>query len=102
MEIKVLWTETALKNLEEIFEYYKYKASIKIAKKIVKGIVTTSIKIQGNPQIGKVEELLTNRQNEYRFLIVKNYKLIYWIDNNYIKVASVFDCRQNPEKLDKI
>ncbi len=32
MEIKVFWTETALNNLEDIFEYYKYKASVKIAK----------------------------------------------------------------------
>lgn len=49
MEIKVFWTETALRNLEDIFEYYKFKASYRVAKNIVKGIVKSTIKIQTNP-----------------------------------------------------
>jgi plasmid stabilization system protein ParE len=102
MEIKVLWTETALNNLEDIFEYFKYKASIRVAKRLVKGLVKSTLEIQNSPQIGKIEELLTERQFEYRFLVVGNYKIIYWIDNNYVKIATVFDCRQNPEKLNKL
>ena len=102
MEIKVLWTETALNNLEDIFEYYKYKASIRVAKRLVKGLVKSTLEIQNSPQIGKIEELLTERQFEYRFFVVGNYKIIYWIDNNYVKIATVFDCRQNPEKLNKL
>ncbi len=99
MEIKVFWTETALNNLEDIFEYYKYKASVKIARNLVKGIVKSTIQIQNSPNIGKKEELLADRKFKYRFLIIGNYKIIYWIDDNYIKIATVFDCRQNPEKI---
>jgi len=102
MEIKVFWTETALNNLENIFEYYKHKASINIAKKIVRDLVKTTIKLQKTPQIGKKEELLVGRKFEYRFLIIGNYKIIYWIESNYIKIAAVFDCRQNPEKIKKL
>ncbi len=98
MEIKVLWTNQALRDLEVIFEYYKCNASVKLAKNIVKKIVESSIKIQNSPHIGKIEELLIDRANEYRFLITGNYKIIYWIENNYIKIATVFDCRQNPKK----
>jgi hypothetical protein len=32
-------------------------------------------------------------------LIEGNYKIIYWIDNQNIKIAAVFDCRQNPAKM---
>ena len=102
MEIKVFWTETALNNLEDIFEYYKHKASGQIARKLVKGLVKSTIQIQNSPNIGKKEELLADRKFEYRFLVVGNYKIIYWIEDNYIKIATIFDCRQNPEKFKKV
>ena len=102
MEIKVLWTETALNNLEDIFEYYKYKASVRVARNLVKGLVKSTLKIQNSPLIGKREELLIGRKFEYRFLVVGNYKIIYWIEHSYIKIATVFDCRQNPEKIKKL
>ncbi len=101
MEMKVLWTQTALNDLENIFEYYKIKASQKIAKTVVKEIVKATLYIQSSPKIGKREELLLKRKFEYRFLVSKNYKIIYWIENNYIKIATVFDARQNPEKIKK-
>ena len=102
MEIKILWTQTALNNLEDIFEYYKFKASVNVARKLVKKIVSSTILIQKNPKIGRVEELLKHRKFEYRFIIVGNYKIIYWIEGNYIKIAAVFDTRQNPEKIKKL
>lgn len=54
--------------------------------------------------IGQVEELLKERQIEYRYLVFKNYKLIYSIDtkNELIKIAAVFDTRQYPLKLKRI
>lgn len=102
MEIKVFWTQTALNNLEDIFEYHKFKASIDIARKLVKKIVDSTILLQNSPKIGRIEELLRHRKFEYRFIIVGNYKIIYWIEDNYIKIAAVFDTRQNPEKIKKI
>jgi len=102
VEIKVFWTQTALNNLEDIFEYHKFKASIDIARKLVKKIVDSTILLQNSPKIGRIEELLRHRKFEYRFIIVGNYKIIYWIEDNYIKIAAVFDTRQNPEKIKKI
>jgi plasmid stabilization system protein ParE len=101
MEMKVFWTQTALNDIENIFEYYKYKASPQTARKLVKEIVKAAFYIRKSPQIGKTEELLIERKFEYRFLVTGNYKIIYWIENNYIKIATVFDTRQNPEKIKK-
>ena len=102
MEIKVFWTQTALNNLEDIFEYYKFKATLNIAQNIVKEIVKSTIRLQNSPKIGKVEELLKEREIEYRFIIHSNYKIIYWIEESYIKIAAVFDTRQDPEKISKL
>lgn len=102
MELRVFWTDSARFRLEEIFDYYKNKASINVARKLVKQILDRTIQLEKNPESGPVEPLLSHRKYEYRYLIEGNYKIIYWIEGQYIKIATVFDCRQNPEKLDQI
>lgn len=102
MEVKVLWTETALNNLEDIFEFYKYKESVSIARNLVKEIVQSTLRLQKSPYIGRKENLLAQRKHEYRFILERNYKIIYWIEDNYIKIAAIFDSRQNPEKIKQL
>ncbi len=102
MEVKILWSDTSLAQLQEIFDYYNYKAGITVAKKIVKGIVKKSLLLESNPLIGVKESLLADRAFEYRFIIEKKYKIIYRFSDNIVRVVSVFDCRQNPQKLEKI
>ena len=102
MDLRVYWTDTARSHLKNIFEFYKTKAGLEIAKKIIFGIINKSIILEINPFIGQKEENLHNRKNEYRYLVEGNYKIIYWKDNNYMKIAEVFDCRQNPDKIKTI
>jgi plasmid stabilization system protein ParE len=102
MDLKVFWTDTALYQLKDIFEYYKKNANLKVARKIIKRIVNETIYLEKNPRIGQREFLLENRKKEFRFLVVGNYKIIYWIEDYYVKIASVFDSRQNPTKLKNI
>ncbi len=101
MGMRTYWTQTALTNLEDIFEYYKLNTTLKAARKLVKEIVATTLLLQNRPKIGRKEELLQNRKIEYRFLVVRNYKIIYWTEDNYIKIATVFDTRQDPGKIEK-
>ena len=72
MEVKILWTDFALSQLEDIYDFYKYKANPRTAKKIVKSIIS----LESNPLIGVKEPLLSTRQFEYRFIVKKNYKII--------------------------
>lgn len=102
MEVKVLWSDTSLVQLQDIFDYYNLTTSLKIAKKIVKGIVSTSQLLESNPQIGVKEPLLINRTFEYRFIVEGNYKIIYRFNDNIVRIVSVFDCRQNPQKIMKL
>jgi toxin ParE1/3/4 len=102
MELKVFWTETAIEQLENIFDYYKFKASVKTAQNIVTRLVDRTIQLENQPLSGQIEDLLKKRKKEYRYIVEDNYKIIYWLDDNYIKIATVFDTRQNPEKLKKM
>ncbi|WP_396192998.1 type II toxin-antitoxin system RelE/ParE family toxin [Flavobacterium sp.] len=101
MELEVYWTNFAEDKLTDIFEYYKYTAGLKVAQKLINGIIDESLKLGKSPFIGQKEELLKDRIQEYRYLVFKNYKIIYWIDgvNNKILVSHVFDTRQNPIKI---
>lgn len=101
MPLKIIWSEFAESQLDEIYEYYEKTASPKIAKKLIKEIIDEPQKLIKSPQIGQVEELLKDREIQYRYLCFKNYKLIYSVDkkNGFIKIADVFDTRQNPPKL---
>lgn len=88
MEVKVLWTDTSLAQLQEIFNYYS--------------IVKKSILLESNPFIGVKEQLLADRLFEYRFLVVTNYKIMYRFNDNIARIVSVFDCRQNPKKIENL
>jgi plasmid stabilization system protein ParE len=102
MEIRVLWTDSALSQLEDIYDYYKIKASPRIAKKLVKAILKETIVLESNPLIGVKEPLLLEKLYEYRFLVKNNYKIMYRFNENRIRIISVFDSRQSPEKIEKI
>lgn len=99
--MKIIWSEFAETQLDEIYEYYKNEASTRIAKNLVKGIINEPKKLIKTPYIGQEEELLIQREIHYRYLVFKNYKLIYSVDkeNGLIKIADVFDTRQNPPKM---
>ncbi|CAM4085645.1 type II toxin-antitoxin system RelE/ParE family toxin [Flavobacterium jumunjinense] len=101
MIFHVIWSEFATKQLDVIYEYYEKKASSTIAKKLIKGIINAPKKLLLTPEIGQEESLLKQRSVHYRYLVFKNYKIIYSIDNEkgFIKIADVFDTRQNPLKI---
>ena len=72
-------------------------------KKIVKGIIKEPSKLITTPLAGQEEELLKHRKIQYRYIIYNNYKVIYSVEKEkgLIKIADVFDTRQNPIKLER-
>ena len=99
MGLKVIWTDYALNQLEQIFDFFKYTASINVSKKIVAQIIDKTLLLENNPFIGSKEPLLENRSREYRYLVEGNYKIIYSVEGNIVRVNSIFDCRQSPIKV---
>ena len=84
---KILWTDFAINQLKDIFDYHLVKASTTVAQKLVQKIIDATIILENNPKSGRKEDLLADRSQEFRFIVVKNYKIIYWIDfefNNFI------------------
>jgi plasmid stabilization system protein ParE len=101
MELEIFWSNFAKNKLEGIFDYYKLKASLKVANKIVNGIVNQTIGLSKIPRIGQVEEIIKDDEREFRYLVYTNYKIVYYINlrTNQIIIANIFDTRQNPKKV---
>ena len=106
MEIafKIFWTDFAINQLKDIFDYHLVKASPNVAQRLVKKIIDATIILENNPKSGRKEDLLSDRPQEFRFIIIKNYKIIYWIDFefNIVNVSMVFYTRQNPVIIEKV
>lgn len=101
MGVTIFWTDFAKEELKKIYSYHKAVASKNLAKKLVIGLQTKTQILSNHPDSGHKEELLENRKQQFRYLVFKNYKIIYWLnlEKNHVEIVDVFDCRQNPVKI---
>lgn len=99
MEIRIRWSNKAKHQLRELFNYYQINASSIVAESLIKSILFRTRNLNFFPNMGKKEELLLHHPKDFRYLVEGNYKILYWRNDNEIIIVSVFDCRQNPEKL---
>ena len=101
MELRLFWTQFATTELEKIYQYHKEKASISVAKKLVVEIYNATLDLKKHPLIGQMEELLIDRDKDFRYLVCRNYKIIYWFNEpmQQVEILDVFDTRQSPIKI---
>ncbi|WP_108116833.1 type II toxin-antitoxin system RelE/ParE family toxin [Kordia periserrulae] len=99
--MKIIWTDFAIKNLKDIFDYYSNKVSKKIALKIRSQILNSTYQLLNNPESGQLESNLVKLKQNHRYLVSGNYKIIYRVSHNQIIINDVFDTRQNPSKMNK-
>ena len=55
MELEIFWSQLAEDKLKDIFDYYKVKAGLKIARKIVNQIIDKTIDLDQNPKLDKLK-----------------------------------------------
>ena len=89
--LKVIWSNRAKEQLKQIYNYYK-SISPRVAKKLKDEILNNVKDLVFAEQYQKDEI-----QPEFRRIIVKNYKLIYTIDENTIWILMIFDSRKDPD-----
>ncbi len=97
--MKIIWTDFAIDNLKDIFDYYSEIATNKVAHKIKKQILTSTKQLVDYPESGQVEFNLQKLNQNHRYLVSGNYKIIYRINEDQIIISDVFDTRQEPTKM---
>lgn len=102
MTYKIIWSDFAEKQIDEIHKFYYTKTkSLNIANRIISGILIAPDSLKHSPETGQREPALTNRKLEYRYIVESNYKLTYTIDKEkkQVRITDIFDTRQNPTKI---
>ena len=97
---RIVWLPVAQRNLKSIYKFIS-KKSVRAAIKIHNKILDAVEPLLYFPQMAPIESLLEDRDKVYRALVVDKYKIVYYVENNIIYIAAVWDCRQNTEKLKK-
>jgi toxin ParE1/3/4 len=100
--MRIIWTEVAKLCLLDIFTYYKEVAGLKVANQIKVKIFSKTKNLKHTPEVGQIETNKLVAALNYRYIVSGNYKIIYKVlrDEKTILILTVFDTRQNPEKMD--
>jgi toxin ParE1/3/4 len=97
--MEIVWSENAELQIKLISELYKFQASKRTAKNFVKEIISSTLILKKFPELGAPQEVMPSRSFDYRYILSGHYKLVYFISNQFIVIATIFDTRQDPEKL---
>ncbi|WP_418884514.1 type II toxin-antitoxin system RelE/ParE family toxin [Cognataquiflexum nitidum] len=55
--------------------------------------------LESSPEMGTLEQLLSHKKTEYRFLIVWSFKIIYRFSKDQITISRIFHTSRNSNKL---
>lgn len=99
---EIIWTEFAVWNLDLIYEYIISKSfSDSTANRLIKNLILRVEQLELHPNSGQQELELLKLKKTFRYLVYKNYKIIYYTDNTKVYITDVFHCKIAPTQLKK-
>jgi len=104
MSFEVIWSRSAEHRLSDIVSFYTEHFSEAAAFALARKLLKSTIHLQNTPHVGQCEPLLQDCKLEYRYVVEGDFKVLYTINEQLeqVRVADVFDCRQDPSRLQKI
>lgn len=91
----VIWSSLAEEQLNNEIDYYLKEVSLSAAKTLLETLICSTNRLTTFPYLG----ILIVENPLYRVLVEGHYKIIYSVEEEYIRVAFLFNTRQDPEKL---
>jgi plasmid stabilization system protein ParE len=97
----IVWSPYAERKLDEIYNYY-VEHSPQAANRILASITRAAYSLSEFPL--RAPMVLACNYRKYRALLApkahrKIHKLIYYVIDDEVRIATVWDCRQNPQRL---
>lgn len=100
--VKVKWQATAQEDLRMLCTYYRAQYAPRVAQALKEAFFTAALRLQSFPESGAKEELLPQDEVCFRYLVIrKHYKLIYFREADVCHIVAIWDCRNNPEVLQR-
>lgn len=92
---EVIWTKVSEIQLKEILEFFTNRnKSGEYSRKLYKKFKAELKTVSKNPELG-----IKTKLDLIRGLIIEDYIIFYEILEDRIIILKVWDCRQNPDKL---
>lgn len=100
MQLQIVWKKKAENQLNAAVTYGLATFGEKVAGKFYQQIRKYDALLAQYPHLGQREPLLAHRQQEYRSIVMhEHYKLVYYIDQQYLYIAALWDTRREPKQL---
>ncbi|MCB0781258.1 MAG: type II toxin-antitoxin system RelE/ParE family toxin [Flavobacteriales bacterium] len=97
--MKVIWSAWALHQLDEIHARCSTGSSPKVADRLVDDLLAAAQLLEQLPFGGQVEPWLAHKNLGHRRVVVGNYKVVYRVFEEEVRIVDVFDSRQDPDKM---
>jgi plasmid stabilization system protein ParE len=98
--MKINWSLMASKDFAKLYRWYASKSE-KAAKKMFNTLLEKTDRLSSNPYMAPKEPNLYGLPITFRSLVVVDgkFKVIYFIEEDAVHIAYVWDCRQNPQRM---
>lgn len=104
MTYKVIISDEAGDDLQEIYNFYYYK-NPNIANNIYHTILKEVDKyLSHSPEIAAIEPILDEEHELYRSLVIYSglFKIIFYIIDNNVIITQIWCCRRNPQDIRRV
>jgi plasmid stabilization system protein ParE len=97
--MKLIWLERASHALEEHYDFLA-RVSPRAAANLYNDILDVAENLATLPALTSIELLLEGEPEMFRSIVVhRRYKIIYFVEDETLKIADVWDTRRDPAKL---
>ena len=94
--MEIIWSRAADDDLGQIYGYYEAR-SLRAARRLVRHLFEAIDLLVEMPRMGRLSPYQTER--EYRELVVEQYKIFYYFEEDQLVIARLWDTRQDPTKF---
>jgi len=95
-EIAVIWTETARRQLQDIYKYIAEDSLVQ-ADKVFEKIVSSTSKLALQPNRFPPDKYKTGNAGDFRAYEIFHYRISYKITAGRVYIVRVRSTHQNPE-----
>ena len=99
MACSVHWLRRAEKDLDAIYLFYCQLAGQRVAQRRLSKIFDTTDTIGYMPNIGQLDNNYSHTPT-YRYITVLDYRIYYFIEEDVVNIAAIWDCRQGGKVFD--
>lgn len=101
--MKLIYSSTAWLSLDKSIDFLRQQGAPenKIIE-IVTEVFEKAESLKQFPHQGQKELMLLPRKKLYRRLIYRFFKIVYYVEDDFVYVIAIFDTRQDPKTLKKL